>query len=99
MLSLQTARELKNKIETHICTCIRYGYATQRLCEAYNSQVGHNVGKSAFGAFIDTGRQATVAGDGKMYEDYKKTGVLHGFTGCGLSPTPFKEANSDEAPL
>ena len=96
---LQTVRELKNKIEMHIKTCIRYGYATQKLCEAYNSRVGQSSGKSGFGVYIDTGRQSTIAGAGKMYADYQKTGLLQGFTGCGITPTPFKNANSDEAPI
>ena len=46
---------------------------------------------------IDTGKQSTVSGTGKIFEEFKRTGVLKHFTGYGQKPALSQESHYAEA--
>ena len=48
---------------------------------------------------IDTGKQCTIAGFGKVFEEFMRNGTVKNFTGCGTVPASFHEEHYDEALL
>ena len=48
---------------------------------------------------IDTGKQCTIAGFGKVFEDFMRKGIVKNFMGCGTVPASFHEEHYDEALL
>ena len=99
-ISFQTDQEIQNKIDTHIMACIRTGLETTRLCAILNECIYQDLGIKA-GLFIgiDTGVQCTIAGNGAMFEAYKKNGKITNHTGFGLTPTTFYDMNFESAEI
>ena len=48
---------------------------------------------------IDTGVQCNFAGSGRVYENYKATGKVFGYTGFGSNPVKSNEAGFEDAPV
>ena len=83
-------------------TAIRYGLATYRLAQEYNNRLfaASNVKKIAgVSMYFDTGDQSTVSGNGLMHEKFQRTGLLQGYTDCGMTPRQFGDPDYDRAAL
>ena len=81
---------------------IQNGISTTRLADHLNDRLLSSGLMKRFTnlvIMIDTGKQCTLAGCSKSYEEFKKTGVLKNFTGYGQRPALFHEAHFNEAPL
>ena len=48
---------------------------------------------------IDTGVQCNFAGEGRIYENFKATGRLYGYTGFGSNPVQSSSQGYEDAPL
>ena len=93
--------ELRTRIESHLRTTIRYAIATGRIAHYYNNKLlgaDKNDRKVNIFMHLDTGKQSTVSGLGKIYEEYKKTGKIANYTGYGLAPVEFGDEDFDSAP-
>ena len=102
LFGIQTARELKNKIESHMKSAFRYGIATKRLCDEYSRRLLdtskiHRVAGVVM--VMETGQQATFAGAGQMYDKFKQTGIIDGYTGFGSAVVKFNDKDAKAAPL
>ena len=67
---MQTVKELKTKIQSHMKTTFCYGIATKRLCDALNERVlgaAKIKKKSGVVMLIDTGDQSTISGSGEIF--------------------------------
>ena len=83
-------------------TCIRTGIATARLCDELNRRLAGVVAdpvKSGIYINIDSGIQTTIGGKGEIFENFKRSGHLGQFTGCGTKPSGFYDANFEYAKL
>ena len=83
-------------------TAFQYGIVTKRLCDAYNERVKgfSKVQKDAsIVMMLETGEQSTLSGKGVIYNEYLQTGLLQGFTGCGMTPVNFCDPNAQAAPI
>ena len=46
---------------------------------------------------IDNGSQCTISGSGQIFEKFEQTGVIEGYTGCGMRPVKFSHPDADAA--
>ena len=98
----QSVSELETKIQSMLRSTIRNGIATVRLADHLNERLlvaGLPKRETNFNAVIDTGKQCTVSGIGKMYDQFLETGVLKDFTGWGTKPALSQDSHFAEAPL
>ena len=49
--------------------------------------------------FLDTGKQCTIAGFGKIFDEFLKSGKVINFTGFGTTPARYEDEHFEEAPL
>ena len=93
---------LRKKTQSHLRTCIRYGIGTGRIADEYNSRIfaaSHMQRDSNILIVLDTGKQTTVAGKGKLYEKFLQTGEIKDFSGYGSTPAKFHQEHYQRAPL
>ena len=81
-------------------TAFRYGLVTKRMCDAYNSRCTiPNQKLPGIVMLVKAGDQCTMSGSGEIYEKFKRTGVIDGFTENGLNPVKYTDPNYDAAAL
>ena len=89
------------RIDYSLCNTVRAGFNTVRFAETYNkrtAQPGTQANTVGYISIIESGGQATLSGSGKIYENFKQTGLLQYFSGCGTKPVKFFDENFDTAP-
>ena len=96
-------RQLREKIQSHLRNAIRCSIATGRFAEELNRHISQATGIDQdlvhMMFFLDAGKQSTMVGMGRMYEEFLKSGKLEGYSGFGTRPAEFNEEHYDEAPL
>ena len=87
---MQSIRELKKKIQSHLRTYIRYGIGTGRIADHYHGRIfaaGNQAKKFPnIVILLGTGVQTIISGFGKVYEKFLETGFLRDYTGFGQIP-------------
>ena len=96
-------KQLESKIQSHLKTSIRYCIATARIAEEYNKRIyaGDNgIQREVNMQFIfDAGNQSTLAGFGKMYDEFLRSGEIVHFSGKGTNVTTSVQAHFEVAAL
>ena len=85
---------LRNTIQNGIATGHIADHLNERILAASLLKCYTNIV-----LMIDTGKQCTIAGSGKAFDDFKRTGVLKNFTGFGTNPATYSDSHFQEAPL
>ena len=99
MSLLQSLPQLKRCIDSSVLSNAWVGFHTARPADIYNPR-SDNVNKvSGHISIMEIGGQATISGSGPIYEHFKATGIVKGFTGCGETARTFYQENFFEAPL
>ena len=89
-------------MQSHLRTCVRFGIGTGRIAQHYNERISATLNIKRLTNIllaIDTGKQCTISGFGKVYDEFMRTGVVKNYTGCGTIPATCDEEHFDEAPL
>ena len=91
---LKNLVQMARRIDSSLCNTVRAGFNNKRTVQAGTEEkpVGHI-------SIIECGGQATISGSGKIYENFKATGLLNFFSGCGQIPITFFDENYDTAEL
>ena len=82
----QTINELKKRLLSTILTSLREGLAAIRIAEYLNEKlksmgIANDSGPAGGVLFIDTGEQSSLAGIGKIYDNFLRTGEIKNYTG------------------
>ena len=88
-----------SELETNLYSClrnaIRHGFNISRLAEYVQSRMYDEVGKDkqkvGHVLVVETGGQATISGTGEIFENFKTTGKIEGYSGYGQIPLTFFE--------
>ena len=99
---LQSVKQLEKKIQSHLRTAIWYGIGTGWLADEWNLRLLPAITYKRdvnIISLIDTGKQCTIAGMGKVFEKFLETGKIKDFTGFGLVPAKYSDEHFSEAPL
>ena len=83
-------------------TSFRAGHSALRVAKEYhrrrNEISGVPIPNIGGVMCIDTGSQCSLSGVGKIYNDFKRTGSIAGYSGFGSAPVPSAHPNYAEAP-
>ena len=101
MSIFQTVTDLQCRLLSTTLTCLREDLAAVRIANYLNGilqQMGGGT-KPLTGSLmmVDVGGQCSVAGTGKIYEDFCRSGKLLHFSGCGTKPKEYYDEAFDTA--
>ena len=81
-----------------LLTSLREGLACIRIADFLNAKLNaQDTGDSGAVIILDTGKQCSIAGCGKMFEEFLRSGQVQGFTGYGQKPKTFYDKNFETA--
>ena len=90
-------------MHSHLRTAIRYSIATARIADEYNQRISaaNDLPKREVNMqfILDTGRQSSLAGFGKMFDNFLETNEMSNFTGYDMIPATTDKEHFDEAPI
>ena len=98
----QTISQLQKKTQSQLRSCVRYGIGTARIADHCNKRIfkASKIKREAdFLMFVDTGKQCTISGQGKLFQEFLETGKIGNFSGKSTIPAKFSEEHFDEAPF
>ena len=97
---MQTTKELTTKLSSTLLTGLREGLASIRIADYLNQKLedqGDENVESGTLMILDTGKQCSIAGCGKIFDEFVRSGKVKYFTGYGQKPKTFYVKNFETA--
>ena len=98
---MQTTKELRTKLSSTLLTGLREGLASIRIADFLNQKLtedGEDIPSAGGLMILDTGKQCSIAGYGKLFEEFLSSGKVTEFTGYGQKPKTFYDKNFETSP-